>query len=92
MWKNLGTEDGLDRKVSKWTFRLGPNLSQEFHSDTIPTPDDVPDAANKPTFWKVDGTYLVLSVTCNWRFVQLNEKFRPSTEFAPMHLLQCGNQ
>ena len=22
-------------------------------------------------------------MTCNWRFVQLNETFRPSTEFAP---------
>jgi len=68
-------------------FRLGPNLWQEFHSDTIPTPTDVPDADNKPTFWKVDGGYLVLNMTCNWRFVNLNEKFRPSTEFAPTHPL-----
>ena len=65
------------------TFRLGPNLWQEFHSDTIPTPSDVPDADNKPTFWKVDGVYLVLTVSCNWRFVNLNVKFPPSTEFAP---------
>ena len=65
------------------TFRLGPNLWQEFRSDTIPTPADVPDADNKPMFWKVDGGYLVLSMTCNWRFANLNDKFRPSTEFAP---------
>ena len=26
-------------------------------------------------------------MTCNWRFVQLNETFRPSTEFAPMRPL-----
>ena len=68
---------------SPGTFRLGPNLWQEFHSDAIPTPSDVPDADNKPTFWKVDGEYLVLSISCNWRFVNLNETFRPSTEFAP---------
>jgi len=80
---NLGTEDGWIEEVSKGTFRLGPNLLQEFHSDTIPTPTDVPDADNQPTFWKVDGGYLVLSVICNWRFVQLNETLRPSTEFAP---------
>jgi len=68
-------------EVSTGKFRLGPNLLQEFHSDTIPTPTDVPDANNQPTFWKVVKGYLVLSVTCNWRFVQLNETFRPSTEF-----------
>ena len=64
-------------------------MLQEFHSDTIPTPTDVLGADNKPTFWKVDGTYLVLSVTCNWRFVNLNETFRPSAEFArtrPLHV------
>ena len=65
------------------TFRFGPNLWQEFRSDTFPTPTDVPDADNKPTFWKVVGGYLVLSMTCNWRFVNLNDKFRPSTEFTP---------
>ena len=84
LWgKTLALKMRWIKEVSTGKFRLGPNLLQEFHSDTIPTPTDVPDANNKPTFWKVDGTYLVLSVTCNWRFVQLNEKFRPSTEFAP---------
>jgi len=84
LWgQTLALKMGFIEEVSTKTFRLGPNLLQEFHSNTIPTPDDVPDAANKPTFWKVDGGYLVLSVTCNWRFVQLNETFRPSKEFAP---------
>jgi len=90
LWgKTLALKMGWIEEVSTGNFRLGPNLLREFHSDTIPTPDDVPDAANQPTFWKVDGTYLVFSVTCNWRFVQLNEKFRPSTEFAltrPLHV------
>jgi len=84
LWgQTLALKMGWIEEVATGTFRLGPNLLQEFHLDTIPTPDDVPDADNKPTFWKVDGGYLVLSVTCNWRFVQLNAKFRPSTEFSP---------
>ena len=84
LWgQTLALKMGWIEEVSTGKFRLRPNLLQEFHSDTIPTPDDVPDVDNKPTFWKVDGGYLVLSVTCNWRFVNLNEKFRPSTEFAP---------
>jgi len=90
LWgQTLALKMGWIEEVSTGQFRLGPNLLQEFHSDTIPTPTDVPDANNQPTFWKVDGGYLVLSVTCNWRFIQLNEKFRPSTEFAstrPLHV------
>jgi len=84
LWgQTLALKMGWIEEVSTGKFRLGPNLLQEFHSDTIPTPTDVPDADNKHTFWKVDGGYLVLNVTCNWRLVQLNETFRPSTEFAP---------
>ena len=52
------------------TFQLGPNQWQEFRSDAIAEPTDVPDANNKPAFWKVDGGYLVLSMTCNWRFFE----------------------
>jgi len=84
LWgETLALKMGWIEEVSAGKFRLGPNILQEFHSDTIPTPTDVPGADNKPTFWKVDGTYLVLSVTCNWRFVNLNETFRPSAEFTP---------
>ena len=89
MGKNLGPEDGMDRRSLHGQYRLGPNLLQEFHSDTIPTPTDVLGANNKSTFWKVDGDYMELSVMCNWRFVNLNEKFRPSAEFPstrPLHV------
>jgi len=90
LWgQTLALKMGWIEEISTGHFQLGPNLLQEFHSDMIPTPTDVPDADNKPTFWKVDGGYLVLSVTCNWRFVQLNETFRPSTEFAPTRLCTC---
>jgi len=81
--QTLALKMGRIEKPTSGTFRLGPNLWQEFRSDTIPTPSDVQDANKQPTFWKVDSWYLVLSMTCNWRFVNFNEKFRPSTEFAP---------
>ena len=90
LWgKSLALKMGWIDEVSTGKYRLGPNLLQEFHSDTIPTPSDVLGADNKATFWKVDGTYLVLSMTCNWQFVNLNDKFCPSTEFPstrPLHV------
>ena len=90
--QTLALKMGWIEEVSTGTFRLGPHLLQEFHWDMIPTPTDVPDADNQPTFWKVDGGYLVLSVTCNWRFVQLNGTFRPSTAFTPTRPLHvCCN-
>ena len=79
----------LALKVSTGVYRLGPNIVQEFHSDSIPTPTDVRDTSNKPLFWKVEGDYVKLSMTCNWRFVNLNNTFRPSLEFPavrPLHV------
>ena len=90
LWgKYLALKMGWIEEVSTGTYRLGPNLLQEFHSDMIPTPSDVLDASNKPAFWKVDGDYMELSVSCNWQFVNLNGTFRPSTEFPstrPLHV------
>ena len=90
LWgKTLALKMGWIEQVSLGVYRLGPNLLQEFHSDTIPTPSDVLDGSNKPAFWKVDGDYMELSMTCNWRFLNLNETFRPSSEFPstrPLHV------
>ena len=84
LWgETLALKMGWIEEPTPGTFRLGPNLWQKFPSDTIPTPTDVPDADNKPTFWKVDGGYLVLSMTCKWCFANLNDKFCPLNEFAP---------
>jgi len=88
--KTLALKMGWIEQVSPGNFRLGPNVVQELQGNsTIPTPTDVLDGNNKPTFWKVDGDYWVLSLSCNWRFVNLNETFRPSTEFPqarPLHV------
>ena len=87
--KTLALEMGWIEQVSTGVYRLGPNILQEFHSDSIPTPSDVLDGSNKPAFCKVDGDYMKLSMTCNWRFVNLNNTFRPSSEFPstrPLHV------
>ena len=88
--KSLALKMGWLEQVSPGTYRLGPNLLPEFQGmSTIPTPTDVRDAGNKPTFWKVEGEYVKLSLSCPWRFVNINDKFRLSSEFPsvrPLHV------
>ena len=76
-----------------WVWRVYPyppfRWWRKKEADSIPTPSDVLDGSNKPAFWKVDGDYMNLSMTCNWRFVNLNATFRPSLEFPsvrPLHV------
>ena len=85
--KQLALKMGWIVEPSPGTFRLGPNVCKEFRSDTIPTPADVLDARNQPAFWSVDGQYFLLSMSCNWRFMNLNAKFHPTTEFTPTRSL-----
>ena len=88
--KTLALKMGWIEQVSPGQYRLGPNLLPEFQGiSTIPTPTDVRDASNKPIFWKVDGEYVKLSLSCPWRFVNVNDTFRLSTEFPstrPLHV------
>ena len=63
--RSLALRMGWIEQVSTGVYRLGPNLLQEFQGiSTIPTPTDIRDAANKPIFWKVEGDYLKLSLSC----------------------------
>jgi len=41
--QTLALKMGWIKEPSPGTFRLGPNLWQEFHLDTTPTPSDVPE-------------------------------------------------
>jgi len=88
--RTLALRMGWIEQVSPGQYRLGSNLLQEFQGiSTIPTPTDVRDTSNKPLFWKVEGDYLKLSLSCPWRFVNLNKTFRPSLEFPstrPLHV------
>ena len=82
--RTLALKMGWIEEGSPGQYRLCPNLLPELDGmSTIPNPTDVRDASNNPTFWKVEGDYLKLSLSCPWRFVNLNATFRPSSEFAP---------
>ena len=88
--RTLALRMGWIEQPSPGQYRLGPNLLPEFQGmSTIPTPTDVRDTSNKPLFWKVDGDYLKLSLSCPWRFVNLNGTFRVPSEFPavrPLHV------
>ena len=66
---------------------MGPNLQQEFMGDQIPNMktsvgndwNDVNDDQNNPVFWTVRSflpDHLQLSMSCSWRFTNLNVAFR----------------
>ena len=71
------------------TYGLGPNLGIEIHDDEIPVPVDT-DPVNE-YYWMVktgpsssiDTTqrseYIQLTMTCNWRFINLNVAFKNVT-------------
>ena len=63
-------------------FSLGPNLHQDFKYEEIPNLNiekdwvDLQDGEGNPVFWIVVNNYLFLSMSCGWRFVNLNNAFR----------------
>jgi len=74
---------GCLRKVdSGWI--LGPNLQQEFMGDQITNMKtqsdwkDISDKDGNPVFWTTSRVedYLELSMSCGWRFTNLNATFR----------------
>ena len=74
------------RKISSGLI-LGPNLQQEFMGDQIPNMkqpvgndwNDLNDDQHNPVFWTVRSflpDHLQLSMSCSWRFTNLNVAFR----------------
>ena len=64
-------------------FTLGPNLQQTFLQDQVPTMapgsdwNDLIDTSGNPVLWAVNQRhYLDLSMSCSWRFTNLNTAFR----------------
>ena len=60
---------------------LGPNLTIEIRNGLIPTPADIPNPlslASDDKFWSYGtGSRLIrLTLTCNWRFINLNASFK----------------
>ena len=84
IYTKLAVKMGWLRKMSSGWI-LGPNLQQEFIGDQIPDMtknsdwNDLNDEDDNPVFWTVYSSlpdYLVLSMSCNWRFTNLNVAFR----------------
>ena len=86
IYTKLALKMGWLRKISSGLI-LGPNLQQEFMGDQIPNMkqpvdndwNDVNDDHSNPVFWTVRSfspDYLRLSMSCGWRFTNLNVAFR----------------
>ena len=64
------------------TGELGHNLSREYIDDKVPdltTSDKYRDLLDKDgngVFWAIEKNCLRLSMSCNWRFTNLNHAFR----------------
>ena len=80
----LAVKMGWLRKISSGWI-LGPNLQQDFMGDQIPDMTknsawkDIADKDGNPVFWTVRSgllDYLQLSMSCHWRFTNLNVAFR----------------
>ena len=84
--KNLAHIMGWVTQDAKGNYVLGPNIRQEFFTDTIPDPDPADadvlaedalvDGHKIPAFWGGDGDYYRFSYWCNWRFINLNKAFQ----------------
>ena len=79
----LAAKMGWLRKItSGWI--LGPNLQQDFLGDQIPDMTknsdwkDITDKDGNPVFWTTSRAedYMELSMSCGWRFTNLNVAFR----------------
>ena len=83
--RTLALKMGWLKETTPENYVLGPNLRQEFFTDLVPDlknmTHDLGDGhklghgKDKPAFWMVDQGLLTLSVTCNWRFMNLNQAF-----------------
>ena len=86
IYTKLALKMGWLRKIDS-VLILGPNLQQEFMGDQIPNMtkpadndwNDVTDGQGNAVFWTVRSIlpdYLQLSMSCSWRFTNLNMAFR----------------
>ena len=84
LYTKLALKMGWLRKIASGLI-LGPNLQQEFMGDQIPDMkknsdwNDVNDDQTNRVFWTVRSflpDHLQLSMSCSWRFTNLNVAFR----------------
>ena len=77
--KMLALKMGWLKERSPENYDLGPNLHQEFFTDTVPNLEtmthDLKNDRGEPVFWLIEDLFH-LSVTCDWRFTNLNKAFQ----------------
>ena len=78
--KMLALKMGWLKERGPGNYDLGPNLRQEFFTDTVPNLEtmthDLKNKRDEPIFWLIDEELFHLSVTCDWRFTNLNKAFQ----------------
>ena len=78
--KMLALKMGWLKERSPGNYDLGPNLRQEFFTDTVPNlktmTHDLKNDRDEPLFWLLEEDLFHLSVTCDWRFTNLNKAFQ----------------
>ena len=70
---------GWFKKNASGNYVLGPNLTIEIPNGTIPTPTDIVaiNPSQRDKFWNYgSGSGMIrLTLTCNWRFINLDTSF-----------------
>ena len=78
---DLAVDMGWFKKDANDKYVLGPNLTVEIPNGVIPTPTDILSinpSLSGDKFWNYgSGSGLIrLTLTCNWRFINLNASFK----------------
>ena len=78
--KMLALKMGWLKERNPGNYDLGPNIRQEFFTDTVPDLEamvhDLKNDRGEPLFWLIGEEFFHLSVTCDWRFTNLNKAFQ----------------
>ena len=78
--KMLALKMGWLKERSLGNYDLGPNLRQEFFTDTVPNLEtmthDLKNDRDEPLFWLLEEDLFHLSVSCDWHFTNFNKAFQ----------------
>ena len=79
---SVNKEFALEMGWFKENGDLGSNLVIEVADDIVPSPPDTFSLSKPNRFWKEssDGKTMILSMTCIWRFINLNTSFKNVTD------------
>ena len=78
---HINKEFALEMGWFKESGDLGSNLVIEVADDIVPSPPDTFSLSKPNRFWKEssDGKMMILSMSCIWRFINLNSSFKNVT-------------